>query len=435
MPLDTSIAMGFQSPQFESPVNMMGNMMKLKSMQQQNALAEQQMTDLQTARGNTTLLDSAYQKAVKPDGSIDYGVVLAEVAKGGKGSLLPGLLKTRAETEDAATKAKTSKVELVGKTLDFRRGFLRPDMPADQLMAWSNGNFQDALLGPELVNMGLTPEKVNADIMAAANSGTLPNYIRQAAQGIEALKLNFVQRDSGGAVETLAMDATGRNAFVVPGSTTQKTLSPDEQSRINREFDPEKVAHVATDENGNIRFFNARGGEVNLGAGKGAGKPSGAVITARQKGEKLKGDINNVISEFERILKPGGLLDQSTGSGAGAVVDAVAGFGGVATEGAIAIGQLQPVADLSLKLVERFEGPQSDSDRISYKEASANVANASLPIPIRKAAAATVLRILKKRRDQFGYRDADGSVVTGGAAPSTSGGSDIDALVNKHRTQ
>jgi hypothetical protein len=414
---------------------MMGNALKLKSMQQQNALAEQQMSDLETARGNTTLLDNAYKKAIKPDGSIDYGVVLSEVALGGKGSLLPQLLKTRAETEDAATKARTSKVELIGKTLDFRRGFLRPDMPVDQLMAWSNGNFKDELLGPELTRMGLAPEKVNADIMAAANSGTLPNYIRQAAQGIEALKLNFVQRDSGGSVETLAMDATGRNAFVVPGSTTQKTLSPDEQSRINREFDPEKVAHVATDENGNIRFFNARGGEVNLGAGRGAGKPSAAVTTARIKNKTLKENIDNTISEFERILKPGGLLDRSTGSGAGAMVDAAAGFAGIATEGGIAIGQLQPIADMSLKLVERFEGPQSDSDRISYKEASANVANASLPIPIRKAAAQIVVNILKKRRDQFGYRDADGSVVSGVTAPSTTGGSNIDALVELHRSK
>jgi len=435
MPLDTSIAMGFQSPQFESPVNMMGNMMKLKSMQQQNALAEQQMTDLQTARGNTTLLDSAYQKAVKPDGSIDYGVVLAEVAKGGKGSLLPGLLKTRAETEDAATKAKTSKVELVGKTLDFRRGFLRPDMPADQLMAWSNGNFQDALLGPELVNMGLTPEKVNADIMAAANSGTLPNYIRQAAQGIEALKLNFVQRDSGGAVETLAMDATGRNAFVVPGSTTQKTLSPDEQSRINREFDPEKVAHVATDENGNIRFFNARGGEVNLGAGRGAGKPSAAVTTGRIKTEQLRKDLQSTVGELERIVKPGGLLDVSTGSGVGALVDRTAEFVGSSTEGAQAISRLKPISDMVLKLVPRFEGPQSDADTRSYRDAAGDLANPSLPREQRKAAAQTILRLFKQRQGQFGTPDADGNVVTGGTAPSTSGGSDIDALVNKHRTQ
>jgi hypothetical protein len=55
MPLDPRIAMGFQSPQFESPVNMMGNMMKLKSMQQQNALAEQQMADLTTQRNSLSL--------------------------------------------------------------------------------------------------------------------------------------------------------------------------------------------------------------------------------------------------------------------------------------------------------------------------------------------------------------------------------------------
>jgi hypothetical protein len=211
------------------------------------------------------------------------------------------------------------------------------------------------------------------------------------------------------------------------GTGMAVSLSPDERSRQNREYNPNNVAHMTTDDQGNVKFWNAQGGEVKPGAGQGAGKPSGAVTTGRIKAEQLRKDINTTITEFENILKPGGLLDKSTGSGAGAMVDAAAGFVGKATEGSIAIGQLQPIADLSLKLAPRFEGPQSDADTKSYKEASANVANPKLPVAVRKAAAATVLRILKKRQAQFGAQGPDGAVAPAAAAPA------VGTIEDNHR--
>jgi hypothetical protein len=91
--------------------------------------------------------------------------------------------------------------------------------------------------------------------------------------------------------------------------------------------------------------------------------------------------------------KDGGLIDQSTGSGAGRLLDVGAGFFGKANEGAIAIGKLQPIADLALKMVPRFEGPQSDKDTKSYKEAAGQLADPTLPTKIRKEAGKTVLRL------------------------------------------
>jgi len=322
--------------------------------------------------------------------------------------------KKLADTRNTnATAGKTSTEQQIAEMSQFA-SYLAPVYDQQAFTAWRTPYVQKYPFLDPIIPKVYSPQ-VKADLL----------------QGTKA-KIEALHFANEGAMENVGRDA--RTGAMVTSGVPQ-VISPDEQSRINREFNPNNVANITTNDQGDVRFWNKQGGEVKPGAGKGAGKPAGAVITARQKGEKLKGDINNTISEFERILKPGGLLDQSTGSGAGAMVDAAAAFGGIATEGAIAIGQLQPIADLSLKLVERFEGPQSDNDRISYKEASANVANASLPIPIRKAAAATVLRILKKRRDQFGYRDADGSVVSGGTAPSTTGGSDIDALVDRHRTK
>jgi hypothetical protein len=120
---------------------------------------------------------------------------------------------------------------------------------------------------------------------------------------------------------------------------------------------------------------------------------------------QLQKDLGFAITELSDAIKEGGLIDQSTGSGAGRLADISAGFFGQATPGAIAIGKLQPIADLPLKLVTRFEGPQSNADTKSYKEASAQLADPTLPRDIRKAAGATVVRLMKERQGQFVTND------------------------------
>jgi hypothetical protein len=120
---------------------------------------------------------------------------------------------------------------------------------------------------------------------------------------------------------------------------------------------------------------------------------------------QLQKDLGFAITELSDAIKEGGLIDQSTGSGAGRLADIGAGFVGKATPGAIAIGKLQPIADLPLKLVTRFEGPQSNADTKSYKEASAQLADPTLPRAIRKAAGATVVRLMKERQGQFVTND------------------------------
>ena len=107
------------------------------------------------------------------------------------------------------------------------------------------------------------------------------------------------------------------------------------------------------------------------------------------------------ITELKDAIKPGGLLEKSTASGAGKVLDAAGNFVGYATEGSIAAASLAPIADMTLKMVPRFEGPQSDKDTASYKEAAGQLANSALPVATRKAAAKTIIRIMENRKNQF----------------------------------
>jgi hypothetical protein len=147
----------------------------------------------------------------------------------------------------------------------------------------------------------------------------------------------------------------------------------------------------------------------------GGARPSAATEKVTAQRTQMNKDLGFAITQLADVTKDGGLIDQSTGSGAGQLVDVGAGFFGKATKGSIAIGKLAPIADLVLKMVPRFEGPQSDKDTKSYKEAAGQLANPSLPTEIRKQAGKTVLRLMQERKNQFVTSDmaAEGAGAAG----------------------
>ena len=148
------------------------------------------------------------------------------------------------------------------------------------------------------------------------------------------------------------------------------------------------------------------------------GKPSAFAEKAAAQRTQMGKDLDFAIRELSNITKDGGLIDQSTGSGIGRAVDISAGVFGKETPGAVAIGKIAPVADLVLKMVPRFEGPQSDKDTTSYKEAAGQLADPSIPTKTRKEAGKTVLRLMQQRKGQFVSSDmaAEGTLPAGGSA-------------------
>ena len=198
----------------------------------------------------------------------------------------------------------------------------------------------------------------------------------------------------------------------------ERMLSPAEEAQrvriatASRPPRPETAPRTqqVTLNDGSLGIMNMDTGTVTpatVGGVAVKGKPSAfAEKTAAQKVQTGK-DINQAIFELKNVAKEGGLIDQSTGSGAGKLIDIAAGFGGKAMPGAIAAGQLAPIADLVLKMVPRFEGPQSDKDTQSYKAAAGQLADTSLPTKIRKAAANEIIRLMENRKNQFGTVDVN----------------------------
>jgi hypothetical protein len=211
----------------------------------------------------------------------------------------------------------------------------------------------------------------------ARSTGDLAMYEANVAQGYKGTPLDFLREKA----------AAGRQP-VQPPAPIQVT-APD----------------------GTVRLYD-RAGNVTANLGT-VGAQSATFQKNKVAREQLGKDMNQAITELESITKEGGLIDQSTGSGIGKAVDFAAGLFGAAPTGAVAIAKLKPIADLPLKMIPRFEGPQSDKDTQSYKEAAGQLADASLPNKVRKAAAKEILRLMKIRKGQFVTQDMATQGITG----------------------
>lgn len=186
------------------------------------------------------------------------------------------------------------------------------------------------------------------------------------------------------------------------------------QNRLANEQDPNVVARQVVGDDGTVTNYN-KFGQV-IGTQKGVGKKSATYAKTEAQKATMARDLDVAISELEKVTQKGGLIDQSTGSYLGKAVDVGARVFGQAMPGDIAAGQLAPIADLALKMVPRFEGPQSNADTTSYKQAAGQLADSTLPAEIRKAAGKEVLRLMKARKNQFVTSD----MASGNTAAPTS---------------
>lgn len=243
-----------------------------------------------------------------------------------------------------------------------------------------------------------TPRVVGRDLVSGGGKVlfTSPQDVRQTD-----LQINY--------------QAAKDDGFVGSIFDYERKVNESKRQPVAAKDDPNTTAAFREVDNaGNVTFYNKFG--LPISTQKSAGKPSATFEKTKQGKAQLVKDLDQAIVELTDVTKDGGLIDQSTGSGAGRLYDVGAGFFGQAPEGAIAIGKLQPIADIALKMVPRFEGPQSNADTTSYKQAAGQLADPTLPTKIRKEAGKTVLRLMKSRKDQFTMVD-----TATGATPAATG--------------
>jgi hypothetical protein len=366
MPIDPNIPLQAKNPQIQTGPNqlaMMGEAMKIGEMQR-GVETQNQLRQLYSQG-----IDVSTPEGFKQVASLDPATALKLRADALQGQKLQGDIRK-------------INVDIDQKTFDLakqRMGDLAFNPSDNNIKA----HLEDGILRKEI-----TPAQATA------------TWQQVSALPLDQRKTYFT--DLGLKVDQRAQIATQRRGQDITASTTIRGQDLTNQRALESQrlqYGEDVVANTVTDAAGNVTQFN-RFGQV-IGKPGAVGKPSATFEKTQALQKQMGKDLTLAITELESATKDGGLIDKSTGSGAGRLVDVAAGFAGQATPGAIAIAKLKPIADIALKMVPRFEGPQSDKDTQTYKEAAGQLADPSLPTEIRKQAGKEVLRLMKARKGQF----------------------------------
>lgn len=366
--IDPNIPLQAKMPQIENPVNVLGRAQEVSI----NAL---KMGELQ--RG---LQEEEQIRNYLAGADLSKPETRAGLAKFGKSGLAYG--KALAEQEKAGLETKKLTGEISKQDLERGR-----ERFSDLALNPSDANIR-AHLEDGVIRREITPEQAQQQLNRFLS---LPPDQRK--QQFLLMGVNAAKR-----LEQMTVSESQRQQM---GVTMRGQDLTDIRAREGQrmQYGEDVVANTVTDATGNVTQFN-RFGQV-IGKPGAVGKPSATFEKTAALQKQQGRDLDLAIKELTEATKDKGLIDQSTGSGAGRLVDVAAGFAGQATPGAIAIAKLKPIADIALKMVPRFEGPQSDKDTQTYKEAAGQLADPSLPTEIRKQAGKEVLRLMKARKGQF----------------------------------
>jgi hypothetical protein len=415
MALDPNIALGVRGIEVPNPVAQYAQMAQLQNMQTQNQLHQMQMREAEATSQERNALRQlnpmspdyeAQLFRLNPQLGISYRKEAATTAA-------QKAAEARSLTEAAAAKQK-----MLGQAWRDISG-----RPSDANITAHLEDIADSPLYDAAEKAAITKRATSLLAMPFAERQM---YLAQQGASASELKPSVQTINRSGATDVLRVPAfNGAPVNIgsyedvpLPANVQAQKIQIAQQSRPPRPEAAPRTQQV-TMSDGTLGIMNMDTGAVTpstLGGAPVKGKPSAfAEKTAAQR-EQMGKDLGFAITQLGDITKEGGLIDQSTGSGAGRLVDIGARFVGKAMPGDIAIGQIAPIADLVLKMVPRFEGPQSNKDTQSYKEAAGQLADASLPPKIRKEAGKTVLRIMTERKNQFVSRDmaAEGAAAGGG---------------------
>jgi len=416
---DYSIALQNMSPQIQSPNELMTNAYAMQNARQANELNMLKMNEYKSGLAEQDKIKNELALAQSPNDVVnvltkygktkeasDYAYRIAETGNLGAKTTNLGFEGQKIQISNAAEKQKI--LQSMARDLSTR--------PSDaNIMAHAEDIAASPLFTPE---EKAAVKRRTADLLAKPMDQRVPDL---ASAGATAGDLSTAATAKAGQAITMrGQDITASTAKAGQDITMRGQNLTDyrEKQRIANDQNPNIVASTLTDEAGNVTQYNKFG--ALIGIKPNVGKPSAQFSKTKAAKQQLSQDLDLAINELENATKKGGLIETATGSGLGALRDMSAGFIGKTTAGAEALGALQPIYDKVLKMVPRFEGPQSDKDTASYNLAAGDLGNAAAPTGKKLAAAKTILRLMKDRKAQFLTRDmAEGGTPSGDGVDSS----------------
>lgn len=316
MAIDPSIALGYKGIEAPNPLAQYGQLSQIQSAQNQNALAQYQLSAAKRADELTNVSNELYSKYYNPaTNTVDQNALYKDLATRGFGSQIPVMQAKLADTEHKAATAQKAKIDAVAEERKFFEGAQRnlaTNPSNENVMAWA----QDAQISPVLSAETKARAKAEADKLLAMkpaqrasylgmqgatagdivsrqnNAATVAATIRGQdlvnARAIERNDLKPVpvhaQKAITGATSTLAqLDKAIAELEANPNAVGWKGLTPD--IALNR-LDPEGTA--------------ARASLADIGSLK-IHERSGAAVTASET-PRLKPFIPSVTDDYDTAL-------------------------------------------------------------------------------------------------------------------------------------
>ena len=229
MAVNPNIALSVRGLELPDPLAQYGKVQAIQAAQQQNALAQMQMRQLEREQQQQNALREFIAGGVTPENRnklLGFG----EAGQKLYSTVLSGE-KTKAEQQKAET-------DLLDAKLKQSRNFLdtldvnAPDA-ADRYIAWHEANHADPVIGPALAARGVTVDTARAQINEALSKpGGLAELIERSKLGTE----KFMEMD-----KPQVVDLGGKQAFVNPRtgqvvSSFEKTPLPEDVAAQKREL-------------------------------------------------------------------------------------------------------------------------------------------------------------------------------------------------------
>ena len=162
MALDPNIALGVKSLELTNPLAQYGQLTAIQNAQNQNALAQYQLSSAQRSDEQQNKL---YAAAQRPDFKLDFPSAIQYGA--------PGIaaLKAQQEATNAQTEGQIKNTTLLANKLALLpEAYKRADTP-EAYLALHQSIHADPVLGPWLNSTGATPEKGLASLQNAVQTG------------------------------------------------------------------------------------------------------------------------------------------------------------------------------------------------------------------------------------------------------------------------
>lgn len=440
MPIDAGIFQNFLRPpktvqEYDADaIQAKGNALGLQQQSLQlNALQRQQADDL------------AYREAAKgfgSDASANANLLFqrglpAQAMAIQKAGLEANQVKARTAKESSVAEKNEwdLRVEKANKAISDIAGLSSPEQAIESL----NQNLRAGNIDQQKYQAVLGTIPQDPAQFPAWRKNMLVNILDAKTQ-LELTKPTIQTRNTGGSTDTLAIDPmTGK---VTVTNSVRNTMSPDavasnkvaqgqlDVARQRLAHDQSKDAKEAS--TGVTYQQDAQGNLVALPKNVAPGQPV-SPIPVMAGGAPMQGKNSPKAAFAQQYSQVKGVLEdvkalipKATSSGVGKLRDVTLGAVGATTDAGNAAAKLDTYGGWLTGSVPRFEGPQSDSDRLAYTQMAGSVANRSLPADQRLASLEALVKFMDEKAKSYG-------IPVAGGAPAAQPAPKVGAIEDGHR--